>query len=120
MRLALYCRVSTLHQNDEAQHTELIALCARSRRTVAHTYRETVSGTKGVDRRPQLQQLLMAASQRKFDKVVVWSADRLGRSMRHLVNVLAELHDCGVELFSYKQGVDTGTPMGAMLASSLK
>jgi DNA invertase Pin-like site-specific DNA recombinase len=58
---------------------------------------------------------ILEARQRKFDKVVVWSADRLARSMRHLVNVLAELHACGVEVFSYGQGVDTSTPMGAML-----
>jgi DNA invertase Pin-like site-specific DNA recombinase len=35
--------------------------------------------------------------------------------MRHLVNVLGELNGFGVQLFSYKQGVDTSTPMGAML-----
>jgi DNA invertase Pin-like site-specific DNA recombinase len=35
--------------------------------------------------------------------------------MRHLVNVLHELHACGVEVFSFRQGVDTSTPMGAML-----
>src|SRR3979490_2405485 len=69
----------------------------------------------GVAARPQLQKLLLEARQRKFDLVVVWSADRLARSMRHLVAVLSELHDCGVEVFSYAQGVNTGTPMGAML-----
>ena len=115
LRVALYCRVSTSHQDDEAQHAELVALCKRSRWTVVQTFRETVSGTKGPDHRPELRRLLLAARQRQFDKLVVWSADRLGRSMRHLVNVLHELHSCEVEVFSYRQGVDTSTPMGAML-----
>ena len=115
LRVAIYCRVSTVHQDDEAQHAELVALAKRSGWEVVRTYREVVSGTKGVDARPQLQKLLLEARQRKFDKVIVWSADRLARSMRHLVNVLHELNSCKIEIFSYRQGVDTSTPMGAML-----
>jgi DNA invertase Pin-like site-specific DNA recombinase len=115
MRVALYCRVSTAQQDDAAQHQELVALCERCGWTIVQTYRETVSGTKGIDHRPELKKLLQAARRRQFQKVVVWSADRLARSMRHLVAVLGELHDVGVELFSYRQGVDTATPMGAML-----
>jgi DNA invertase Pin-like site-specific DNA recombinase len=107
--------VSTAHQNDEAQLGELLALCERSGWEVVRTYRETVSGTKGADKRPELGQLLKEGKQRKFEMVVVWSCDRLARSMRHLVTVLAELHDAGVHVFSYRQGVNTATPMGAML-----
>jgi DNA invertase Pin-like site-specific DNA recombinase len=114
-RVAIYCRVSTAHQDDEAQHAELVGLCERSGWDIVRTYRETVSGTKGIDHRPALKSLLLEARQRQFDKVVVWSADRLARSMRHLVIVLSELNDCGVQIFSYRQGVDTSTPMGAML-----
>lgn len=78
-------------------------------------YRETVSGTLGTAKRPALARLLIDAKRRKFEKVVVWSADRLGRSMRHLVTVLSEFNDSGIALYSYKQGVDTSSPMGAML-----
>lgn len=74
---------------------------------------------KAVDQRPQLKLLLVEAKQRHFEKVVVWSADRLARSMRHLVNVLSELNGCNVQIFSYRQGVDTSTPMGSMLWSFL-
>jgi DNA invertase Pin-like site-specific DNA recombinase len=58
---------------------------------IVRTYRETVSGTKGIDHRPTLKSLLREARQRHFDKVVVWSADWLARSMRHLVTALSEL-----------------------------
>lgn len=115
MKVAIYCRVSTAQQDYEAQYEELVALCKRCQWNVVKVYREKQSGTKPAADRPQLKQLLLEAKQRKFEKVVVWSADRLARSMRHLVNVLAELHDCNVQLFSYKQGVDTSTPMGALL-----
>ena len=115
MRVAIYCRVSTHSQDDDAQHQELVALCQRSGWEIVRTYRETASGTKGVDHRPELKRLLLEARQRRFDKLLVWSADRLARSMRHLVNVLGELHDVDVEIFSYRQGVDTSTPLGAML-----
>ena len=93
----------------------LVALCKRSRWQVARIYREKISGTKSAADRPELKKLLIEAKQRQFEKVLVWSADRLARSMRHLMTVLGELHDCNVQLFSYKQGVDTSTPMGSML-----
>jgi DNA invertase Pin-like site-specific DNA recombinase len=115
LRVAIYSRVSTTQQNDDAQYEELAALCARCGWDITNVYREKVSGTKSADARPSLKKLLAAARQRRFDKVVVWSADRLGRSMRHLVSVLGELNDCGVHVFSYKQGIDTSTPMGSML-----
>ena len=53
------------------------------------------------------------ASRKKFDKLVVWSVDRLGRSMKHLVSVLSQLKDMNVDIYSYKQGIDTSTTMGA-------
>ena len=115
MRVAIYCRVSTTQQDDEAQYDELVALCKRSRWQVARIYREKISGAKSAADRPELKKLLIEAKQRQFDKVLVWSADRLARSMRHLMTILGELHDCNVQLFSYKQGVDTSTPMGSML-----
>jgi DNA invertase Pin-like site-specific DNA recombinase len=115
LRVAIYSRVSTTQQNDDAQYEELAALCARCGWEITQVYREKVSGTKSADARPELKKLLTAARQRRFEKVVVWSADRLGRSMRHLVSVLGELNDCGVHVFSYKQGIDTSTPMGSML-----
>jgi len=53
------------------------------------------------------------APRKKFDKIVVWSCDRLSRSMTHLVNVLSQMKDVGVDIYSYKQGIDTSTTMGS-------
>ena len=115
MKVAVYVRVSTNRQNDEAQHDDLTALCDRSEWEVADVYREKVSGTKGSSERSELNRLLRDARLRRFSKVVVWSVDRLGRSMKHLVTVLSELKDSKINIFSFKQGIDTETSMGAML-----
>ena len=77
MKVAIYCRVSTAQQDDEAQYEELVALCKRSRWEIVRVYREKVSGTKSAADRPELKKLLIEAKQRKFEKVLVWSADRL-------------------------------------------
>lgn len=112
MRVALYCRVSTVGQSDQAQYDDLVAMCQRSNWTIVRTYRETVSGTKSIDSRPQLRLLVADARKRYFDRVVVWSVDRLGRSLSQLVTVLNELHQLDIAFFAYKQAIDTSTPMG--------
>ncbi|NKB38182.1 MAG: helix-turn-helix domain-containing protein [Gammaproteobacteria bacterium] len=113
-RIALYTRVSTAHQNDSMQLDELRSLCERSNWQIVSEYREKISGTKSVDERAALKSLLDDARKRRFDKVVVWSVDRLGRSMVHLTSVLQELHDLNINIYAYKQALDTETHMGRM------
>ncbi len=55
------------------------------------------------------------ATRRKFDVVMAWSVDRLGRSLQDLVALLSELHALGIDLFLQQQGVDTTTPAGKAL-----
>jgi len=56
--------------------------------------------------------MLRDAAQRKFDMVMAWSVDRLGRSLQDLVSFLWELHALHVDLFLHQQGLDTTTPGG--------
>lgn len=111
-RIALYTRVSTAHQNDSMQIDELRELCERSEWQITSEYREKVSGTKSVDERAALKSLLDDARKRRFDKIVVWSVDRLGRSMVHLTSVLQELHDLNISIYSWQQNLDTETVQG--------
>jgi DNA invertase Pin-like site-specific DNA recombinase len=74
-----------------------------------------VSGTKGRDKRPAFDRLCKDATRRKFDVVMAWSVDRLGRSLQDLGVFLNELRGIGVDLFLHKQGMDTTTPAGRML-----
>ena len=113
IKVAIYVRVSTHQQTTQNQLIELYEVCERNDWTVVEEYNETVSGTKGIEDRTELNRLLTDASRKKFDKVVVWSVDRVGRSMKHLVLVLSQLKDLEVDIYSYKQGIDTSTTMGA-------
>jgi DNA invertase Pin-like site-specific DNA recombinase len=94
-RVALYARVSTVHggQNPEMQLWEMREYCERRNWIIAGEYMDRASGLR--DSRPSLNLLFKDATQRKFDSVLVWKLDRFGRSLRHLVNCLAELQALG-------------------------
>lgn len=106
-------RCSTSHQTTENQRLELYEICERNDWVVVEEYDETISGTKGVNERDELRRMMNDASRKKFDKLVVWSIDRLGRNMKHLVSVLSQLKDLDIDIYSYKQGIDTSTTMGS-------
>src|SRR5215813_5367006 len=74
-----------------------------------------ISGAKGRDRRPAFDVLCRDAAQRKFDVVMAWSVDRLGRSLQDLVAFLSELHALKIDLYLHQQGIDTTTPAGKAL-----
>ena len=112
LNVAVYLRVSTSHQTTENQFRELIDVCNRNRWQIVGLYEETISGTKGLDERTELNRMMLDATRKNFDKVVVWSVDRLGRSMKHLITVLSQLDDLNVDVFSYVQGIDTSTQFG--------
>jgi DNA invertase Pin-like site-specific DNA recombinase len=101
-----YARVSTLDQHPETQAAALQgAGCERI--FTDHG----VSGAKAS--RPQLDACL--AYLREGDQLVVWKLDRLGRSVSHLVHVVAELRGRGVQFVSLTEGFDTTTPQGRLL-----
>jgi DNA invertase Pin-like site-specific DNA recombinase len=76
-----------------------------------------ISGAKGREDRPGFDALLKAAAQRRkrFDVVMAWSVDRLGRSLIDLISGLQELHAAKVDLFLHQQDIDTTTPGGKAL-----
>jgi hypothetical protein len=74
-----------------------------------------ISGAKGRDKRPAFDALWKDACGRKFDIVMAWSVDRLGRSLQDLVDFLAELHALKIDLCLRQQGIDTTTPAGKAL-----
>jgi len=116
MRTALYLRVSTASQTVDNQTQELERLAALRGWTIVATFRdEGISGAKGRDGRPALDQMLKAATRREFDLVAVWSIDRLGRSLQHLVTTVNDLHTQGVQLYFHQQAIDTTTPSGKLM-----
>ena len=112
MKAAIYARVSTLDQEPENQLAEL------RRYTQARGWQATefvdhgVSGAK--DRRPGLDRLVTDAKRRRFDVLVCWRLDRLGRNLRHLILLLDDLQAIGVGFVSLAEGIDATTPAGRL------
>jgi DNA invertase Pin-like site-specific DNA recombinase len=74
-----------------------------------------ISGTKGRNGRPGLDSMLNDARRRKFDIVMAWAIDRLGRSLIDLLDTIQHLEACGVDLYLDQQAIDTTTPMGRLV-----
>jgi len=74
-----------------------------------------ISGSKGRDGRPGLDQMLKDAQRRRFDVVMAWAIDRLGRSLIDLLGTIQVLEACGVDLYLDQQSIDTTTPAGKLM-----
>jgi DNA invertase Pin-like site-specific DNA recombinase len=115
-RAALYVRVSTDAQTVENQTRELRQVAKRRGWDVVEVYNDAgISGAKGRNGRPGLGALLKDASRRKFDIVMAWAIDRLGRSLSDLLDTIQHLEACGVDLYLDQQAIDTTTPMGKLV-----
>jgi DNA invertase Pin-like site-specific DNA recombinase len=112
MRAALYARVSTLEQEPENQLQEIRRYAAARGWTTREYVDRGVSGAK--DRRPALDQLLADARRRRFDVLVCWRLDRLGRNLKHLITMLEEIQALGVAFVSLAEGIDATTPAGKL------
>jgi DNA invertase Pin-like site-specific DNA recombinase len=100
-----YARVSTLDQDPALQTDALDA---------AGCYRVWTDKASGkLDKRPQLDAVLDQL--RPGDTLVVWRLDRLGRSMKHLIAVVADLEERGVGFRSLTENIDTTTPAGKLI-----
>jgi DNA invertase Pin-like site-specific DNA recombinase len=100
-----YARVSTLDQNPELQADELEAVgCYR-------VFTDHASGAAAS--RPALDEVLDQL--RPGDTLVVWRLDRLGRSLRHLIETVTDLDSRGVGFRSLRENIDTTTPGGRLV-----
>ena len=110
---ALYIRVSTDGQTVDNQRLELEQAAERAGWKIVGVYDDNgVSGAKSREHREAFDRLCKDATRRKFDVVMAWSVDRLGRSLHDLVGFLGELHAVDVDLYLHQQGLDTTTPAG--------
>lgn len=112
MRAAIYARVSTLEQEPENQLAELRRYCELRGWSLREYVDKGISGAK--DRRPALDELLRDAKRRRFDILVCWRLDRLGRNLRHLILLLDELQALGIGFVTLNEGIDTSTPAGKL------
>jgi DNA invertase Pin-like site-specific DNA recombinase len=112
MKAAIYARVSTVDQEPENQLQELRRYVDARGWTAVEYVDRGVSGAK--DRRPALDQMFGDAKRRRFDVVVCWRLDRLGRNLKHLITLLEDLHALGIAFVSLAEGIDATTPAGKL------
>ena len=119
-RVAIYSRVSTDRQNVANQVTELRIWADRCGYMVVEVFEDkAISGAKGRDQRPAFDRMLKGAVRREFDIIAVWSSDRLGRSLPHLIEVLQTIRDTRAGLYIHTQSLDTTTPAGRAMFGML-
>jgi len=116
-RAALYLRVSTDGQTTKNQRLVLEQVAERRGWTIAKVYEDAgISGAKGRDARPGFDAAMKDATRRRYDVLMVWSIDRLGRSTAMVTTALEELSAAGVAIYADREAMDATTPHGkAML-----
>jgi DNA invertase Pin-like site-specific DNA recombinase len=114
-RVGIYLRVSHDDQTTDNQRIDLERVAQQRGWDVVEIYMDHgVSGKR--DKRPALDRLRKDAMHGKLDVVAAWSVDRLGRSLHHVVNLLAELAEEKIAVYLHQQQVDSTTSAGkAML-----
>src|SRR3954451_8455939 len=115
-RAAIYARVSTIDrgQDTETQLRRLREYAELLGFPIAFGFVDHASGAK--NDRVQYRAMLHAARRREFDVLLVWRYDRFARSLRELVNALAEFDGLGIEFVSYNEGADTTELLEAVRA----
>ena len=114
MRVVKYQRVSTNNQDVENQTDSIDKQIQLMDWDLVGEYKEVESGMKSKDHRPELRRLLKDSRRRLFDRVIVYSLDRLGRSVVDVINTINELEEVGVHIFVVKNSIDTSTQQGKL------
>lgn len=109
MKTALYIRVSTQDQTLEQQKKPLIERCIKEGWGY-EVFEEKVSGAK--TSRTELDKLMQGIRNKEFNVVMVSKLDRLGRSLKHLIQLIEEFNNKGVQFICLSPEVDTKTAQG--------
>lgn len=115
-KCAIYSRVSTDDQTVENQLMVLRDIAERKGMSVVAEFNdEGISGAKGRDKRTGFDNIIKGAVKKDFDTILVWSVDRLGRSLQDLVSFLNDIQSVDCDLYIHQSGIDTSTPTGKMM-----
>jgi len=112
-RVAIYVRVSKEDQHPENQVIELENYAQARGFNIYHIYIDQISGVR--DSRPALNELMIDARNRKFDAVLIWKLDRLGRSLQHLIQIIEEFQKLNIDLICKDQPIDTTSASGKLI-----
>ena len=116
MKAVIYSRVST---NDQTVDNQLKVLREVAEKKGLEVVREIsdegISGAKGRDERDGFNELIKGSIQKEWDIILVWDVSRLGRSLKHLVSFLEDIHSAKCDLYIHQSGLDTSTASGKMM-----
>ena len=116
-RVAIYIRVSTMDQAMEgyslaAQRKTLTDWARQNGYVITTVYEDAGISGKDIAHRPAMLELLRAADLEQFDVVLVWALSRLTRSVADLYTTWERLQQHNIDIRSYTEPFDTGTPIG--------
>ena len=117
--VGIYLRVSTSDQTTRNQRRELKEVAERNGWNIVQFFEDAASGAKGREHRPGYDAMLKAIARREIDMVAAWSVDRLGRSLKGLIDFLSDLKAKRCDLYLHQQGLDTSTPSGEAMFGML-
>ena len=106
--MSIYARVSTADQTCENQLAEIHRYVA-ARGWIAEQGTSTMASPVQRSAGLRSDSLVADARRRRFDVLVVWRLDRLGRNLKHLVTLLEELQALGIAFVSLAEGIDATT-----------
>jgi len=111
VRIAIYTRVSTIDKGQtlEQQEIPLIGYCKKEGFDY-EVFKDYTSGSK--ESRPQLDLMMTGLRKKKFDAVLIYRLDRLGRSLKHLLQLAEEFKNMNIRFICYSQNIDTNTAQG--------
>lgn len=116
MRCAIYIRVSTEEQTSENQLPDLHAIASTRGLTCVEIFSDVMSGSNF--KRPAFERMMRQARQGKFQVILVWAIDRLGRSMSKVIETVVELDRLGVAVVSHQEAwLDTSGPTRSLLVA---
>ena len=118
MKVGIYARVSNPDQKIDTQLLNLRDYCRRMDYEIVNEYVDDGFSGKS-DKRPAFECLLADMRANKLDCIVCYKLDRIGRSLKHLLNLFEEFNNRKVGFVSLSQNIDTNTPEGRMFLRML-
>ena len=107
MNVVLLCRVSTNHQDYSRQINELTEFCNRQGWNISKVFANKISGTKTIEERTEIQDMITYVRAHDIDKVVVLEISRLGRNTLEALKVIQMLNDEGICLYVKNYNLET-------------
>jgi len=107
---AIYLRVSKQEQNTAHQLNKIREYIKLHDWSEYKIYEDHITGASS--RRTGLDNLMTDARKHKFNHVIIWAVDRLGRSPQHMLQVVEEWKNLGIQFTVMTLGIDTSTPIG--------